>query len=284
MLPESVVAMIPHRPPAFDIAGPIALNACVLLPDHTTPMTSRRLYIDQPLTAGQTLIIDGEPARYIGRVLRCRPGQTIVLFDGGGSEFPSVIETIARKGITFRIGDAVHRNVESPLALRLMQGLSRGERMDTVIQKATELGVHRLSPLDCEFSVVHLDDRRADRRTRHWRGICQSACEQCGRNTLPVLDAPATFAGAIADSGGQATRLLLHPGAAQSMQDIAPSTEVTLLIGPEGGFSDSELAQADEAGFKRVSLGPRTLRTETAAIAAIALAQALWGDLSVNGN
>ena len=246
-------------------------------------MTPRRLYIDQPLTAGQTLVIDGEPARYIGRVLRCRPGQTIVLFDGGGAEFPSVIEIIARKGVTFRVGEAVHRDVESPLALRLMQGLSRGERMDTVIQKATELGVHRLSPLDCEFSVVHLDDRRADRRTRHWRGICQSACEQCGRNKLPVVDAPASFAAAIADSG-EATRLLLHPEAVQSMQDIAPSTEVTLLIGPEGGFSDTELAQADDAGFKRVSLGPRTLRTETAAIAAIALAQALWGDLSGTGN
>lgn len=247
-------------------------------------MTPRRLYIDQPLTAGQTLVVDGEPARYIGRVLRCRPGQTIVLFDGGGAEFPSLIETIAQKSVTFRVGEAVHRDVESPLALRLMQGLSRGERMDTVIQKATELGVQRLSPLECEFSVVHLDDRRADRRTRHWRGICQSACEQCGRNKLPVVDAPASFAAAIADSGGQATRLLLHPGAAQSLQDIEPPAEVTLLVGPEGGFSDGELAQADEAGFIRVSLGPRTLRTETAAIAAVTLAQALWGDLSGGGN
>lgn len=243
-------------------------------------MTPRRLYIDQPLTAGQTLVIDGEPARYVGRVLRCRPGQTLVLFDGGGAEFPSTIETIARNGVTFQVGDVVHRDVESPLALRLMQGLSRGERMDTVIRKTTELGVQRLSPLDCEFSVVHLDDRRADSRTRHWQGICQSACEQCGRNTLPVLDAPATFAGVIADSGDQATRLLLHPGASQSMQDIAPSTDVTLLVGPEGGFSDGELAHADEAGFTRVSLGPRTLRTETAAIVAVTLAQSLWGDLS----
>ncbi len=247
-------------------------------------MPTRRLYIDQPLTAGQTLVIDGEQARYIGRVLRCRPGQTIALFDGGGAEFPSVIETIARDGVTFRVGDALHRDVESPLALRLMQGLSRGDRMDTVIQKATELGVQRLSPLHCEFSVVQLDDRRADRRTRHWRSICQSACEQCGRNMLPVLDAPASFTEAVQQSAGQATRLLLYPGAAQSMQDIAPSTDVALLIGPEGGFSDAELAQADEAGFTRVSLGPRTLRTETAAIAALTLAQSLWGDLSRGGN
>jgi len=247
-------------------------------------MMPRRLYIDQPLTAGHTLIVDGEPARYVSRVLRCRAGQTIVLFDGGGAEFPSVIDTVTRKGVTFRVGDAVHRGAESPLALRLMQGLSRGERMDTVIQKATELGVQRLSPLHCEFSVVQLDDQRAGRRTRHWQRICQSACEQCGRNTLPMLDVPASFAGAIADSSGQATRLLLHPGTVLSMQDIAPSPDVTLLIGPEGGFSDIELEQADEAGFIRVSLGPRTLRTETAAIAAMTLAQALWGDLLRGGH
>jgi 16S rRNA (uracil1498-N3)-methyltransferase len=152
--------------------------------------------------------------------------------------------------------------------------------MDFVVQKATELGVTRISAVHCEFSVVHLDETRAQKRLRHWAGISHSACEQCGRNIPPGLDQAIALTDFFAEAAApKITRLMLHPEANDSLRDISPlSLAIELLIGPEGGLSSTECDQALAAGFQAVSMGPRVLRTETAAIAAVALAQALWGD------
>jgi 16S rRNA (uracil1498-N3)-methyltransferase len=168
------------------------------------------------------------------------------------------------------------------LKIHLVQGISRGERMDFVIQKATELGVKRISPVFTEYGVVKLDEKRAQTRRDHWQSVATSACEQSGRVRPPLVDAPialnAWFGAGAKESG---TDLILQPGAPTPLASIeAPVTKVCLLVGPEGGFSNSEYDDARVAGFTAVSLGPRVLRTETAALAAIAVAQSVWGDLA----
>lgn len=243
-------------------------------------MTTRRLWVEQHIDEGRTLTLHGPEAHYIGRVLRCRRGDELTLFNGATREYPARIERIDKSGVTLAVGAGLEACVESPLDIRLIQCLSRGERMDTVVQKASELGVRRLSPVEGEFSVVHLDDERADKRLRHWRRISQSACEQCGRTVPPVLDKPRRLAAALsAPATDGLTRLMLQPGGARSFDAIERPARLELLIGPEGGLSGTERELAQAAGFVPVSLGPRTLRTETAAIAAVTLSQALWGDL-----
>lgn len=244
---------------------------------------TRRVYVDETLQSGAQLILPVEQSHYIHRVLRLKAADALTLFNGKGGEFSAVVVTVSKHGVAVRIDDHVFRNVESPLSLHLVQGVSRGERMDTVVQKATELGVSRLTPVLTEFSVVRLDDAaKRDKRTAHWTKIAQSACEQCGRTVPPVIDTPVHF-----DKWRQhlvqdaARRIALHPAAATPLATLQPvSGNVMLLIGPEGGFSDSETGEAAAAGFEACSLGPRILRTETAAIAAIAVLQARWGDLA----
>lgn len=243
-------------------------------------MPERRLYTDQPLSANCRLGLGEDPARHAGRVLRLRAGDDIVLFDGSGAEFPARIVAIGRDHLEVETGEARRPAVESPLYTRLIQGVSRGDRMDTVVQKATELGVSRLSPVLTERSVVRLDERRAGKRHRHWLAVAASACEQCGRSVLPQIDAPRALAEVLAEAAiPERARLLLAPGAGDALDGPSPAGGVECLVGPEGGFSDAERAAAVDAGYRPVGLGPRILRTETAAIAVLALAQARWGDL-----
>lgn len=245
-------------------------------------MSTPRLFVNETLTAHSNVTLGGDAARYVGRVLRCRPNDALVLFDGSGFEFAAVITAIDRKSLSVEVGAGAARDVESPLRIRLLQGVSRGDRMDTVMQKATELGAQRISPLLTEFSVVRLDPERAAKRRDHWQGICQSACEQCGRTVPPVVDLPQTLDAMLASAtDGLALRLILQPGSRAGIAalDTAPS-RIELLIGPEGGFSQHEQQQAADAGFLPISAGPRVLRTETAAIAALTLVQARWGDLA----
>ena len=245
-------------------------------------MPASRLYVDSALAADTRITLPDAAARHVGRVLRCRPGDELTLFDGRGGEFAATVDEVSKRGVVVSVGGRRSHDVESPLALRLIQGVSRGDRMDTVVQKATELGVTRISPLVSERTVVRLDEERAEKRIAHWRRVAISACEQCGRNRLPQVDPPASLAevlGAAPPAGS--ARLLLSPKARAGLGDPGrprPAT-VELLIGPEGGFSAAEAALAGEAGFEGISLGPRVLRTETAAIAALALVQAAWGDL-----
>lgn len=240
-----------------------------------------RLFVDRALAAHSDLTLGREASRYAGRVLRCRPGDSLTLFDGSGAEYAATVTRVAKDGVAVTLGSALERSVESPLAVTLIQGMSRGDRMDTVIQKATELGVRNIVPVESEFSVVRLDAARAASRLEHWQKVAASACEQCGRNRTPRISLPRHLPELLSDPpDAGALRLLLAPDAADGMATAADAvTALELLVGPEGGFSDAERELAVAQGFRPVRLGPRILRTETAAIAALALAQARWGDL-----
>jgi 16S rRNA (uracil1498-N3)-methyltransferase len=238
-----------------------------------------RVYVAEPLSAGGNYVIGGSAANHISRVLRLREGDALTLFDGRGGEYGARLTGFRKDAVQVEVRE--HRAVEreSALDLTLAQGVSRGERMDWVVQKATELGVRRIVPVLTERSVVRLDERQSERKLQHWRGIAIAACEQCGRNRVPEVAAPSDFFEAIRASDAQMTRLLLSPSASLRARDLPRPTAITLLIGPEGGLADNEEEAAIRAGFKPVQLGPRILRTETAAIAALAALQHDFGDL-----
>jgi len=228
-----------------------------------------------------TVELDAEKARYLSRVLRLRVGDAVSVFDGQGAEYTTTITAVGKSSATLRVDEETATKTESRLRVHLVQGISRGERMDFVVQKATELGVKRISPVLTEFGVVKLDAARAEKRREHWQKVAASACEQCGRVRLPLIDTPIPLKHWFADKPKQVdTEIILKPGATTPLARIdGPKTEVCVLIGPEGGFSDSEFEDAAIAGFDPVSLGPRVLRTETAAVATLAVLQCLWGDL-----
>ncbi len=244
-------------------------------------MSAQRLFSPVRLSANTSLSLGSEQARYVGRVLRLRSGDALTVFDGNGGEYPANVVTITKQALELNVGEYSSRSTESPLRIRLLQGISRGERMDIVVQKATELGVHRISPILTEFSVVKLEPERAAKRVAHWTKVAASACEQSGRNESPLIDTPATLYEVLDDENSQhGLRLVLDPCAKQSLPSISrPEGYVTVLIGPEGGLSDKEQERAQLAGFAAVSFGPRILRTETAALAAITCLQSMFGDL-----
>ena len=244
-------------------------------------MPRTRLYISGPFSADTELEVDADRARYLTRALRLRVGDSLSVFNGEGREHSATIIGMSRSSATLRIGATVDVQTESSLRIHLVQGISRGERMDFVVQKATELGVKRITPVVTEYGVVKLDAARAEKRRDHWKKIAASACEQSGRVRLPLVDAPMPLKSWFGDKPQQVdTQLILRPGAPTPLTKIkAPETKVCVLIGPEGGFSDAEFEDAGVAGFQPVSLGPRVLRTETAAVATLAILQTLWGDL-----
>lgn len=219
-------------------------------------------------------------AHHVARVLRLAVGEAVTLFDGEGAEYSAVIARIAKSGVTLNVGQRRAVDRESPLQVVLAQAISGGERMDYSVQKAVELGVARIQPLASERSVVRLDSARAEKRVAHWQAVAIAACEQCGRNrvpeVLPVLSLSAWLERGTQHDGAQ---VMLSPQAQANLRDLArPSERVTLLAGPEGGLSPQEQRDARAAGFTAVRLGPRVLRTETAAVAALAAMQVLWGD------
>ncbi|HYM29554.1 MAG TPA: 16S rRNA (uracil(1498)-N(3))-methyltransferase [Steroidobacteraceae bacterium] len=242
-------------------------------------MRLTRVYVAAALETGTRLRLEGSAASHVTRVLRLRVGAALTLFDGSGGEYEASIDKAHGGELTVAVGahHAIER--ESPLALTLVQGISRGERMDLVVQKATELGVSRLVPVITERSVVKLDPHQADRKLLHWRAIVIAACEQCGRNRLPEVLAPLTLREFLRGEAAGGTRLLLSPHAARGLDELTRAAAVTVLIGPEGGLSEAEQEAATQAGFEAVRLGPRILRTETAALSALALLQRQWGDL-----
>lgn len=246
-----------------------------------TAKSKNRLYVASPLETGASIVLAAEQAHYVGRVLRLRVGDELTLFNGQGGEYSAVATEMSRQGVTVRIGKQNARDAESPLAIDLIQGIARGDRMDIVVQKATELGVRRISPVIAEFTVMRLDSGKAEKRAAHWARIAASACEQCGRNVPPIIDIPQAFRDRLANAESNGTtRLVLRPGAERTLNSSTASVNrLELLIGPEGGLSDAEYEQAAAAGFVACSLGPRVLRTETAAVAAIAVLQSKWGDL-----
>jgi 16S rRNA (uracil1498-N3)-methyltransferase len=244
-----------------------------------------RVYVDAELEPGVNITLSGNAASHVTRVLRLRSGAALTLFNGRGGEYAGSIAAAGGGEVTVAIGEQRAEERESPLALTLAQGLSRGERMDFVVQKGTELGVRQLVPLLTERSVVRLDAQQTLRKLNHWHAIAIAACEQSGRNRLPEVLAPATLSGFLRESARDTAspaplRLLLSPDGASALGDVPrPGGAVTVLIGPEGGLADSEQEAALAAGFTAVRLGPRVLRTETAAIVALALLQRQFGDL-----
>lgn len=243
-------------------------------------MRLTRVYVDKPVTAGQQALLEGSAANHIARVLRLRNGDALTVFDGSGGEFGARIEEFRKEAVVVRVEEHRALEKESPLSLTLAQGISRGERMDWIIQKATELGVSRIVPVFTKRSVVRLDEKQAGRKLQHWRAVAVAACEQCGRNRVPKLAAPVDFFNVLEPDPSGSTRLLLSPTGDLRIDDLeGVGTGITVLIGPEGGLEDVEQEAALSAGFKAVRLGPRVLRTETAAIAALTIIQRYFGDL-----
>lgn len=242
-------------------------------------MRLTRLFVDVPLESGQLIELPKETASHVAKVLRARNGDAVVLFNGDGREFAGVIEEVrgARVRVAAGEGRAVDR--ESPLAITLLQCVPRGDRMDFIIQKATELGVTHIVPVMSQRSVVRLDAPQAEAKAAHWQAVAVSACEQCGRNLVPDVLAAQPLLSYLGDSAPQGIRLVLEPDSATT---AVPQVEaaVEIAIGPEGGFAPDELEALRLSGFMAVSFGPRILRTETAAIAAVAWLQSRFGDLA----
>ena len=239
-----------------------------------------RLFVHSPLATGQTLVLEGEAAAHLGRVLRARAGEPVTLFDGSGPEFEGEVKAAGRRDVELSVGARREADRESRLELVLLQGVCRNERMDWVVRKATELGVSAIRPVLTARSVVKIDPARTAARIEHWRAIAISACEQCGRNLLPDILPPLAVAPALAAHAG-ATGVLLDPeakGGPDSVQH-ARSRPLCLLVGPEGGLDERERAAARKAGYAGIRLGPRILRTETAALTGLTLLQAKFGDL-----
>lgn len=245
-------------------------------------MSPIRLFSPEPLKPHHLMTLDASQARYLMRALRLRAGNTITLFDGSGGEYVAEIVSADKGSVEVQTGAFSDRSAESTLQIRLVQGISKGDRMDTVVQKATELGATRISPVLSQYSVVRLDDKKATKRRDHWQKIAQSTCEQCCRNIVPCIgEVKSLDAWHCEDNGGTEIKLILIPDAKKTLSSIRrPESGVSLLVGPEGGFSGLELERAMERGFTPVSLGPRILRTETAAAAAISVVQTLWGDFA----
>lgn len=243
-------------------------------------MRLMRVHVDARLESGRQLVIEGSAANHIARVLRLRVGDSLTLFNGRGGEHGGGIEEIRRDTVLVNVLE--HRAVERESAFQLVlaQGISRGERMDWVVQKATELGVAQILPVFTERSVVHLDEKQAARKVHHWQSVAIAACEQSGRNRLPHIAQPIGLYDLLQQPAAHGTALLLSPGAATRVHDLTASGPgATVLIGPEGGLAETEQQTAVRAGYTPVRLGPRVLRTETAAVCALTLLQHRFGDL-----
>lgn len=240
-----------------------------------------RIHVPAPLEDGADLALPEAAARHVTRVLRLRPGARLRVFDGAGREHAAELVEARRDAVRVRVLGPVEARAESPLAVTLLQGVCRGERMDLVVRKAVELGAVRIVAVLTERSVPRLEGARAGRRHAHWQAVAVAAAEQCGRAVVPEVTAPRPLAEALGDDALPARRLLLDPDAATGPRALAPPDDgrLALLVGPEGGLADRERAAARAAGFVGLRLGPRILRTETAGLAALAVLQALHGDL-----
>jgi 16S rRNA (uracil1498-N3)-methyltransferase len=238
-----------------------------------------RIYQPGVLTPQLVIALSEEPANHVGRVLRMDAGASLTLFNGDGCNYPAVITETSKKSVMVQITAKLENPVESPLKIHLGQGISRGDRMDFAIQKAVELGVTEITPLFTERCGVKLDAERLQKRTEQWQKIAISACEQSGRSVVPTVHSALNIDKWLTQPA-EALKLTLDPWAKDTIKTLQPVTAVRLVIGPEGGFSDREIALTSQAGFVAVQLGPRVLRTETAALTAISALQLQMGDLA----
>ncbi|TMN20272.1 16S rRNA (uracil(1498)-N(3))-methyltransferase [Pseudoxanthomonas sp. X-1] len=244
-------------------------------------MRLTRVHVDAALAPGQEVALPEDVAAHLGRVLRLREGDACVLFNGDGHDYPARLVALDKRQVRARIEAAQPLRNESPLRIVLLQGVARGEKMDLILQKATELGVAQILPVDSERSEVKLSGERLHKRLAHWQGVVVAACEQSGRARVPEVAAPQPLIAAAAALPDDALRLLLDPQSAHVLSTLqAPASQrVVIAIGPEGGWSPRDRQALEAAGFQGLRLGPRVLRTETAGLAAIAALQARLGDL-----
>ena len=238
-----------------------------------------RIYHPEPITTLGALALSEDAASHIGRVLRMKPEQELLLFDGSGAEFPATITEVSKKSVQVNVTERVEKSSESPLDIHLGQVVSRGEKMEFTIQKSVELGVNTITPLISERCGVKLDHKRFEKKLAQWQKIAIAACEQCGRNVVPEVRPLMKLEEWCAEQD-DALKLNLHPRAQYSINTLPePVTKVRLLIGPEGGLSAEEIGMTENYKFEETLLGPRVLRTETAALTAITALQVRFGDL-----
>jgi 16S rRNA (uracil1498-N3)-methyltransferase len=238
-----------------------------------------RFFEPQPLAKDSTIELSDSAVQHISRALRMRPDEQILLFNGDGFEYLASLHSVEKRNVSAHIIEQRQPAVESPLDIRIGQSLSRGERMDYAVQKSTEMGVRQISPLFSERCEVKLAADRQEKRVQHWQQVAISACEQSGRVCPPEIKQPQTLKAWLQEQDATA-RFVLHHHSEQPLEQIDPPDSVALLIGPEGGLTEAEVELAREYGFKPLALGPRVMRTETAPVAALAILNYLWGDLS----
>ncbi|WOH39271.1 16S rRNA (uracil(1498)-N(3))-methyltransferase [Thalassotalea fonticola] len=243
-------------------------------------MSNPRIYQPTDFNTDSTVALSDDAFGHVVRVLRLKVGDEVTFFNGDGHDYQAVLNEVSKKQATANISKRTARNNESPLNIHLGQGISRGDRMDFTLQKSVELGVNTITPLFTERCGVKLNAERLEKKRQQWQKIVISACEQSGRAMVPEVRAPASLSEWLAQETS-ALKINLHPRAPHSIMGLPMSAErVRLLIGPEGGLTNEEIEQASNANYTEVLLGPRVLRTETAALTAITALQCKFGDLS----
>lgn len=243
-------------------------------------MSNLRFHSPAALTVGQSVPLSDNAMAHAVRVMRLKVGDTLILFCGDGFDYLCALTQVEKKSANVEVLSRTKVSNESPLNIRLLQGISSGDRMDYTIQKAVELGVREIFPLSTERCVTKLSGDRAEKRVEHWQGVAIAACEQSGRAIIPLVHAPLTLAQWLSQHAtADSLNLLLNPVGAQRLASLnPPKNAIHLLIGPEGGLSAAEISLAAQHHFQSIVLGPRILRTETAALTAISVMQSLWGD------
>lgn len=245
-------------------------------------MRLTRVHVEADLLPGAEIALPEGAATHLMRVLRLQVGDACVLFNGDGCDYASRIVAVGKRDVEVEVLSVLALSNESPLRITLLQSVARGEKMDWIVQKATELGVAALVPVASERSEVKLDSERASKRVAHWRSVVVAACEQSGRASVPAVAMPTSLPEALAALSAGSRRLLLDPEATHGLGDQKEGDcrELVFAIGPEGGWSPRDIASLHAAGFNGMRLGPRVLRTETAGIAAIAALLARYGDFA----
>ena len=245
-----------------------------------------RFHCPLPLAPGDSIALPPNAARH-AQVLRLQPGAAVTLFNGEGGEFDATVQQMGRSSVQVQVGAHHALEREATRAVHLVVGMPANERMDWLVEKATELGVASIQPVLAERSVLKLKGERADKKRAHWQGIAIAACEQCGRNRVPAvgdIQPLERWLGNLGPAAPGELRLMMAPGADRALTALPAPAHVILLIGAEGGLDPQEMAAAAAAGFVAVRLGPRVLRTETAGLAALAAMQVLWGDFKGDDN
>ena len=240
-------------------------------------MAVPRIYTRQFLATGQVIELDDAAARHVGLVLRMKAGQPLTLFNGEGGCFSAIITQSSKRSVSVELTEFHAEEKESPLNVHLAQSISKGDRMEYAIQKATELGISEITPIYSEHGDIRLKAERAEKKQQHWQQVAISACEQCQRNHVPVIHAPVSIDQWLQQIEAD-LKLVLHHRTERKLSGYDKPDTIALLIGPEGGLSAAEIAQAEQQGFNALALGPRVLRTETAPVAAMSVLQYCWGD------